>query len=224
MPGAPAQPPLVAVVVVILTVVDDDLRVLLIRRSADPYREFWALPGGVLAPAESLDRAAARKLLDETGVQDVYLEQLYTFGELARGDGKTDPTPQRGVVVTYFALVQHRQVRLRDSEEWHPAWHSGYKLPPLAFDNNAVVDYAVRRLRSKLDYTNVAYSLLPRQFTLSDLQQVYEAILDRELDKRNFRRRMLSLGVIKPAGGTRMEGAHRPAQLYAFTKREPMQV
>lgn len=208
-----------AVVVVIFTVVDDDLRVLLIRRSAGPFREYWALPGGLLAEGETLDRAAARKLLDETGVQDVYLEQLYTFGELSRGEGAG-----RGVAITYFALVQYQQVRLRESDTWQPQWHSVYKLPALAFDNNAVVDYAVRRLRSKLDYTNVAYSLLPRQFTLSDLQQVYEAILDRELDKRNFRRRMLSLGIIKAAGATRMEGAHRPAQLYTFTRREPVQV
>ena len=210
-------PPLTAVVVVILTVVNDDLCVLLIHRAGEPYRDFWALPGGLLAEGESLDAAAARKLLDETGVQDVYLEQLYTFGELSRGD-----SAQRGVAVTYFALVNYDQVRLRERTEWQPAWHSVYKLPRLAFDNNAVVDYAVRRLRSKLEYTNVAYSLLPKQFTLSDLQQVYEAIIDRELDKRNFRRRMLSLGIIKPAAGRRMEGAHRPAQLYAFTKREPI--
>jgi 8-oxo-dGTP diphosphatase len=214
---APHEPPLVAVVVVILTVVEDDLRVLLIHRGADPYAGFWALPGGVLAEGETLDRAAARKLLDETGVQDVYLEQLYTFGELPR-----DGSGQRGVAVTYFALVQYEQARLEQRAAWTPQWHSVYKLPALAFDNNAVVDYAVRRLRSKLEYTNVAYSLLPRQFTLSELQQVYEAILDRELDKRNFRRRMLSLGVIKPAGGRRMEGAHRPAQLYSFTRREPV--
>ncbi len=219
MAPPPVAPPLVAVVVVIFTVVDDDLRVLLIRRSAGPFSDYWALPGGFLAEGETLDRAAARKLLDETGVSDVYLEQLYTFGELSRGEGAG-----RGVAITYFALVQYGQVRLRESDTWQPQWHSVYKLPPLAFDNNAVVDYAVRRLRSKLDYTNVAYSLLPRQFTLSDLQEVYEAILDRELDKRNFRRRMLSLGIIKPAGATRMEGAHRPAQLFTFTRREPVQV
>jgi 8-oxo-dGTP diphosphatase len=220
-----ATSPLVAVVVAIFTVVDDDLRVLLIRRSAEPFRDSWALPGGLLAEGETLDRAAARKLLDETGVQDVYLEQLYTFGELSRDDGaRRGARPQRGIAVAYFALVQHEQVRLRESGEWQPAWHSVYSLPPLAFDNNTVVDYAVRRLRSKLEYTNVAYSLLPRQFTLSELQAVYEAILDRELDKRNFRRRMLSLGIIKPAGGTRKEGAHRPAQLYTFTKREPVTI
>jgi ADP-ribose pyrophosphatase YjhB (NUDIX family) len=216
----PQQPPLLtAVVVVILTVVDDDLKVLLVHRAADPYGGYWALPGGLLGDGESLDRAAARKLLDETGVQDVYLEQLYTFGELPRGEDG-----QRGVAVTYFALVQYEQVRLAERTSWQPQWHSAYKLPALAFDNNAVVDYAVRRLRSKLEYTNVAYSLVPRQFTLSELQQVYEAILDREMDKRNFRRRMLSLGVIKPAGGRRMDGAHRPAQLYTFTRREPMTV
>ena len=211
--------PLVAVVVVILTVVEDDLCVLLIRRSAEPFREFWALPGGLLAEGESLDAAAARKLVDETGVSDVYLEQLFTFGELSRGD-----EGQRGVAVAYFALVQHEQVRLRDSEAWHPAWHNAHNLPRLAFDNNVVVDYAIRRLRSKLEYTNVAYSLLPRQFTLSELQQVYEAILDREMDKRNFRRRMLSLGIIKATEGTRMEGAHRPAQLYSFVRREPVTI
>lgn len=217
--GESGGQPIVAVVVVILTVVDDGLRVLLIRRSAEPFRDYWALPGGLLAEGESLDRAAARKLHDETGVSDVYLEQLYTFGELSRGDDAG-----RGIAVAYFALVQHALSRLRESETWQPAWHNAYALPALGFDNNAVVDYAVRRLRSKLEYTNVAYSLLPRTFTLSELQAVYEAILDRELDKRNFRRRMLSLGVIKPAGGTRMEGAHRPAQLYAFAKREPVVV
>lgn len=209
--------------------------VLLIRRSAEPFADYWALPGGVLPEGESLDRAAARKLLDETGVSDVYLEQLYTFGELSGGkpaakrqkgpaDDRRPTTGSRSIVITYFALVQDEQVRLRDSDAWHPAWHNAYTLPALAFDNNQVVDYAIRRLRAKLEYTNVAYSLLPRTFTLSELQQVYEAILDRQMDKRNFRRRMLSLGIIKAAGGTRMEGAHRPAQLYTFTKREPMVV
>lgn len=215
--GEAGDTPLVAVVVVILTVVDDDLCVLLIKRGADPYGGFWALPGGVLAPGETLDAAAVRKLLDETGVADVYLEQLYTFGELPRGDQS-----RRGIAVTYFALIQHDQARLRQDSEWQPAWHSAYHLPRLAFDNNVVVEYAVRRLRSKLEYTNVAYSLLPRQFTLSQLQQVYEAILDREMDKRNFRRRMLSLGLIKPSGTKRMEGAHRPAELYTFARREPV--
>lgn len=219
MPPLTPPPPLIAVVVVILTVVDDDLQVLLIHRGEEPYAGYWALPGGLLGDGESLDRAAARKLLDETGVQDVYLEQLYTFGELPR-----EGSDRRGVAVAYFALVQYEQVRLEERTTWQPEWHDAYKLPALAFDNNAVVDYAVRRLRSKLEYTNVAYSLLPRQFTLSELQQVYEAILDREMDKRNFRRRMLSLGIIKPAGGRRMEGAHRPAQLYTFTRREPMTV
>ena len=236
-------PTTAAVVVVILTVVEDDLMVLLIRRSAEPFADYWALPGGVLPEGESLDRAAARKLLDETGVSDVYLEQLYTFGELAGGKVAKRPevrgrknasdirhptsdilATDRSIVITYFALVQDEQVRLRDSDAWHPAWHNAYTLPALAFDNNQVVDYAIRRLRAKLEYTNVAYSLLPRTFTLSELQQVYEAILDRQMDKRNFRRRMLSLGIIKAAGGTRMEGAHRPAQLYTFTKREPMVV
>ena len=153
-------------------------------------------------------------------MQDVYLEQLYTFGELSRGD---DARPRRR-----RHLLRARAARAgapaRERRRGSRRGTASTSCRALAFDNNAVVDYAVRRLRSKLDYTNVAYSLLPRQFTLSELQQVYEAILDRELDKRNFRRRMLSLGIIKPAGGTRMEGAHRPAQLFTFTRREPVQV
>src|SRR5262245_33127700 len=122
--------PNVAVVVVILTVVEERLQVLLIRRSAEPYRDHWALPGGLLAGSETVDAAASRKLLDETGVQDVYLEQLYTFGELSQLDSR------RGIAVAYFALVQHDQVRLRESGEWQPGWHDAFTLPRLAFDNN----------------------------------------------------------------------------------------
>lgn len=205
--------PTVAVIVVILTVENGELRVLLISRSAEPFRGLWSLPGGVLALGQSLDEAAVHRLRRETGVTDVYLEQLYTFHNL---DGRDS------VAVAYFALVDSRQAKLAPRRAWRPAWLPVAGLPSLAFDNNGVVDYALQRLRAKLDYSNVAYSVLPRYFTLSQLQRVYEAILSRPLDKRNFRKRMQSLGIMEPTGKTTADGAHRPAQLYAFRERRPV--
>jgi 8-oxo-dGTP diphosphatase len=204
----------ISVIVVILTVLEGQLRVLLIHRSGEPYLGWWALPGGLLHPAESLADAAARKLVDETGVSDVYLEQLFTFDDL---DGEAG-----SVSVAYFALVDSRRVRLRAEVAWEPAWYSAAALPELAFNNTKVVDYAITRLRNKLEYTNVAYSLMPETFTLSALQAVYESIFGRRFDKRNFRRRMLSQAIIRPTGRTSTRGAHRPAELYEFSSRQPM--
>ena len=203
----------IAVLVVIFTVDGGRLHVLLVRRSAEPFKDAWSLPGGLLAPGESLDEAAVRKLDDETGVTDVFLEQLYTFHNL---DG-------RGSIATaYFALVDSPRAHLARRRAWLPAWHPIGALPELAFDNRSVIDYALRRLQAKLEYSNVAYSLLPAEFTLSQLQHAYEAILGRPLDKRNFRKRMLSLGIIEATGGTATEGRHRPARLYAFRERKPI--
>ena len=204
----------ISVVVVILTIIQGELRVLLIHRSGEPYLGWWALPGGLLHESESLADAAARKLGEETGVSDVYLEQLYTFDDL---DGEAG-----SVTASYFALVDSREVRLRAEPAWEPAWYPVAALPDLAFDNKKVVDYALIRLRNKLDYTNVAYSLMPQSFTLTDLQSVYESIFGRAFDKRNFRRRMLSQGIIRATGRTVSRGAHRPAELYEFTSRQPM--
>jgi len=208
----------VAVVVVIFTVADGDLQVLLIRRSAPPYQGLWAIPGGVLRAGEALVDAAVRKLVDETGVQDVYLEQLYTFNDL------DDATPGGAVAVTYFALVDHTRVRLAERTEWQPAWFPMRGLPKLAFRNNDVLAYGLERLRNKLEYTNVAYSLLPGRFTLSQLQRVYESIAGRKLDKRNFRKRMLSREIIEPTAERQAEGAGRPAQLYRFRARKPVEL
>ena len=203
-----------AVVVVIFTVHQERVSVLLIERAASPYAGQWALPGGALHEAESLDGAAKRKLADETGVSDLFLEQLYTFDRL--GDGAAD------VVVTYFALVDVQRTRLRSDSEWRPAWHPVNALPRLAFANERVVAYAKERLKNKLEYTNVAYSLLPAQFTMTEMQRVYEAILGEPIDKRNFRRRVEGLGIVKGTGQLTKAGAHRPAMLYEFTRREPM--
>lgn len=203
-----------AVVVVIFTIRSGALSVLLIERAAEPCRGQWALPGGFLLEGESLQDAAKRKLEDETGVSDVFLEQLYSFDRL--GDGRAS------IVVTYFALVDYERTRTRPDSDWRPAWHPVRALPALAFDNERVVGYAEERLRNKLEYTNVAYSLLAKRFTLTRMQQVYEAILGERLDKRNFRRKVVSLGIVKETGQTSKQGAHRPAMLFEFVSTEPM--
>lgn len=203
-----------SVVVVIFTVQQGSLSVLLIERAAEPSRGQWALPGGFLQEGESLDAAAKRKLEDETGVSDVFLEQLYSFDRL--GEGRAD------IVVTYFALVDLAMTRMRADLEWRPAWQPVHPAPRLAFENERVIAYAEERLRNKLEYTNVVYSLLPRRFTLTQMQQVYEAILGEPLDKRNFRRRVEGLGIVRATGQTAKQGAHRPAMLYEFVSREPM--
>ena len=205
---------MIAVVVVIFTVRDGQLSVLLIERSAEPFAGCWALPGGELHSGESLQEAAVRKLADETGVSDVFLEQLFTFDQLPQSRAET--------AVTYFALVDSRRARLRPDLEWRPAWQPVRTLPTLGFDNQRIIAYAEQRLRNKLEYTNVAYSLLPATFTLTDLQRVYEAILGEPMDKRNFRRRVVGLGIVRETGDVQKKGAHRPAMLYEFTSREPM--
>jgi 8-oxo-dGTP diphosphatase len=203
----------IAVIVVILTVDDGQLKVLLIRRSADPFKDSWSLPGGLLTRDEALEQAAVRKLEDETGLSDVFLEQLYTFSDLD-SDGS--------VAIVYFALVDISEAHLAQRKAWRPAWSPVEDSPDLAFRNNEVVDYALQRLRAKLDYSNVAYSLLPSEFSLSRLQATYEAISAKPLDKRNFRKRILSLDIIEPTGRVASEGRHRPAQLYRFRQRKPI--
>jgi 8-oxo-dGTP diphosphatase len=205
----------VAVTVVIFTVRDASLSVLLIRRAAEPFADRWALPGGLLLPGETLDQAAARKLVSETGVSDVYLEQLYTF-DAPPGPAISAP------VVAYFALVDINRVHLEERLTWAPAWFPVHDLPELAFDNNVIVSYALKRLQAKLSYSNVVYSLLPEHFTLTQLQHAYEAIVGRPLDKRNFRKRISSLDFLSPTDQTRQSGAHRPARLYRFSRREPL--
>ncbi len=211
---APDRPPAVATILVILAVIEGRLQVLLVHRSAEPERDKWALPGGAWAGDESLEQAAQHKLVQETGVSDLYLEQLFTVSGLDR--------EQPSVAIAYFALVEANTVRLRDEQEWRPAWHPVAELPDLAFDNNRVIEQAVRRVGAKLDYTNIAYGLLPEQFTLRELQTVYEAVLGEALDRRNFRKRMISTGLIEATGASRREGAHRPATLYRFASREPV--
>jgi 8-oxo-dGTP diphosphatase len=198
---------------VMFTIQDDVLQVLLVQRAVPPFQSRWALPGGFPLEGESLDRAARRELEEETGVKDVYLEQLYTFG-----DPERDPRG-RVVTVAYYALIgSDRTLRPGTDAEaarWFPCGHQ----PPLAFDHDRILHYAIERLRNKLEYTTVGFQLLPRTFTLTELQRVYEAILGRPLDKRNFRRKMELLGILTPLKEWRRGGA-RPARLYSFSARK----
>ncbi len=208
--------PDVAVDMVIFTVGGDDLAVLLVRRRGEPFAGRWAIPGGFVEEDESLDAAAARELREETGVADVYLEQLYTFGEPHR-----DPRG-RVISVAYYALLRHPPAATAGDDAADARWFPLRGLPPLAFDHAEILDYALSRLRAKVEYTNIVYSLLPDLFTLTELQRVYEIILGRALDKRNFRKKIGSLDLVEPTGGVRRDGAHRPARLYQFRSREPM--
>jgi len=204
----------VAVILVILTVLEEELRVLLIHRSGEPFLGWWALPGGLLRPGEPLSDAAGRKLVEETGVADVYLEQLFTFGDPGR-----DPRG-RVVTVAYYALIAADQAPLVATTDARAArWWPVANHPALAFDHERILAYAVERLRNKLEYTTVGFQLLPRRFTLTELQQVYEAILGRSLDKRNFRRKLALLGILKPSKERRQERG-RPAQLFEFSARD----
>ena len=210
--AAPGPTPAVAADVAVFTVLDDALQVLLVRVRRGAFAGRWALPGGRVRTDESLDDAAARLLAESTGLRDVYLEQLYTFGHPER-----DPHG-RVVSVAYVALIPHGG-RVFADVHWQPV----HALPPLAYDHGTVVATGLARLRAKLGYTNLVYTLLPAAFTLGELQTMYEAVLGRRLDRRNFRKKMLALGLLRPLGRQR-RGAHRPAALYAFRHRRPMVV
>jgi 8-oxo-dGTP diphosphatase len=196
---------------VILTVLEGKLQVILVRRLDEPFAGLWALPGGFVGGDESLEAAALRELGEATGVEDVYLEQLYTFGDPRRD------TRGRVISVAYVALLAADRCPLTPHRlEAEARWFSVYDLPDLAFDHGRMLEVALERVRTKLEYTTIGFQLLPATFTLGELQLTYEIILDRSLDKRNFRRRLKLLGLFEPTGAKRAEGPGRPAALYRF--------
>jgi 8-oxo-dGTP diphosphatase len=204
--------PSVTVDVVIFSLIEEELQVLLVRRKYPPFGGMWAIPGGFVQIDESLEDAAARELEEETGVTNVYIEQLYTFGTPDR-----DPRT-RVITVAYFALVPYTDVDHRPGDDAEATgWFSMNALPQqLAFDHDEILDYALTRLRYKLEYTSVGFQLLPDEFTLSELQHAYEIILEEELDKRNFRRKILSSGILEKTGKKKQEVEGRPAMLYRY--------
>lgn len=193
--------------------VGSELKVLLIERANEPFKNCWALPGGFVEMTEDLETAALRELEEETGVRDVFIEQLFTFGSLGR-----DPRG-RVVSVAYYALVnlaEHPAQAASDAR--NVQWYGVQQLPDLAFDHQEILEVAINRLRAKVRYQPIGFELLPEHFTLTQLQQLYETILGvAQLNKRNFRTKILKMGVLVEVG--RQEGvAHRPAILYRFDK------
>lgn len=188
------------------------LHILLIERGAEPFQGKWALPGGFVNMDETLDTAARRELEEETGLRSIYLEQLYTFGDVHR-----DP---RGRVVStaYYALVALAGRQPQAASDARIAqWHSLQYLPELAFDHAHIVHTAIERLRAKVRYKPVGFELLPTKFTLTQLQQLYETILERPLDKRNFRKKILAMDLLQPLEEFQ-QAANRPARLYSFDR------
>jgi 8-oxo-dGTP diphosphatase len=201
---------------VIFVLKEDQLQVLLINRVNEPFQHTWALPGGFLATDETTAEAARRILHDKAGVSDVYVEQLYTFDGLERDVRGHIPT------VAYYALVPEDKLKIANGgRTQQPTLYPVAELPALAFDHDTIIDYALSRLRSKLEYTNVAFSLLPPKFTFHQLQKLYETVLGHTLDKRNFRKKFASLELIEATGEKTGGGRHRPAELYRFKSQTP---
>ena len=193
---------------------DEDLKVLLVERGLEPFRGQWALPGGFVHLDETPDEAALRELREEAGLIAVFLEQLYTFGEVAR-----DPR-ERVVTVAYYALVKLSDHRVQAATDASAAdWHRAARLPPLAFDHARIVETALKRLQGKVRYEPIGFELLPPKFTLSQLQKLYETILARPLDKRNFRKKILGMDLLVELNEVQQGVPHRAARLYRFDEK-----
>jgi ADP-ribose pyrophosphatase YjhB (NUDIX family) len=207
------EAPRVAVDVVIFRASGDALQTLVVKIKHGPCRGQWAFPGGLVVAGETLEEAARRELTAKTSLRGVYLEQLFTFGDPRRN-------PETHVVSTaYFALLSTAEDHPRPGTKYsEAAWLDVDRLPRLAYDHNAIAKTALERLRAKIGYTNLVYGLLPRTFTLGELQRIYEVILGRALDRRNFRKALLASGLLRRVAGER-RGAHRPAALYGFRER-----
>lgn len=206
------EKPSVTVDMVIFTIQDKSLKVLLVKRNLEPFKDKWAIPGGFVRIDESLEDAAKRELEEEAGVSDVYLEQLYTFGNPDR-----DPR-DRVITVTYIALINSENLMLKAATDASEAkWFSIKKLPSLAFDHKKILEYAIKRLRWKFEYTTVAFSMLPKEFTISQVQNIYEIVFAKEFDKRNFAKKLLSLGILEERG-IKKDVSYRPPMLYSLKK------
>ncbi len=203
--------PLLTVENIILSYENKQIKALLIQRKDEPFRGEWALPGGPVAINESLEEAAARHLSSQSGIDDAYIEQFYTFGAVDR-----DPRG-RSVGVTYYALINSDDMALDPgAEALSAAWFNIYELPELAFDHAEILEFAINRLKEKLKYESIGFNLLPRDFTLSDLQRLIETLTGKSLDKRNFRKKILGLNILKESMVIKSKNNKPLATLYHF--------
>ena len=199
--------------VVIFTIKDNKLQVLLVKRGNEPFKGRWAIPGGFIRLSENLDNAALRILKEKTNVDNIYLEQLYTFGDPLRYPNS------RVITCAYFALIRSDDIKLSFDDTQgitEVQWHEVYNLPILAFDHKEIIEYSIKRMRERLEFCPSAFQLLPEKFTLTELQKSYELILDVKLDKRNFRKKVLTGSVLKELNEYTKVGSKRPARLYSF--------
>jgi 8-oxo-dGTP diphosphatase len=200
---------------------NDGLSVLLIKRKYEPFKNSWAIPGGFVLQNESLEEAVRRELLEETGISVNYLEQLYSFGEPDR-----DPR-QRVISVAYFALVKSALFQelkaTTDAEE--AQWFAIHKLPSLAFDHKRILQIAIERVRAKIRYQPIGFELLDKKFSFADLEKLYSALLDKTIDRRNFTKKILSLGLLEDTGElSANSGAGRPSKIFKFNKKRYQQL
>jgi 8-oxo-dGTP diphosphatase len=192
---------------------EEDLKILLIQRGLDPFKGQWALPGGFAVVGESMEGAARRELEEETGLKNVFLEQLYTFS-----DPERDPR-EHVITVAYYALVNlSDHIVQASTDASNAAWFGIDDVPSLAFDHPMILEKAHERLRGKIRYQPIGFELLPAKFPLRMLQSVYEKILDRRVDKRNFRKKILGMGILEELDEIETDVSHRAARLYRFNK------
>ncbi len=198
----------ITVDVVILTIKNDALQVLLVKRQNEPFKDRWAIPGGYVRLSENLDQAAVRILKERTNVENVYLEQLYTFGDPLRYPNA------RIITCAYFALVRTEDINIKSTAELD--WHKVSELPALAFDHREIIEYSLKRTRERLELCPVAYQLLNEKFTLTEMQKSYELIMGKKLDKRNFRKKALCTNGLVELDECTKSSSKRPARLYKF--------
>lgn len=203
----------IAVDAVVFGYDSNQLSILLIKRKYEPFKGMWALPGGYVMNEESLEEAVQRELAEETGVSINYLEQLYTFGQ-----PKRDPRG-RMVSVAYFALVRPDKFSISaDTDAQDVQWFAVSDVPQLAFDHSTILKMALERIRAKITYEPVGFELLEDKFLFGELEKLYMAILGREIDRRNFRKKMLALEILDQLDEKVSEGRGRPAHLFQFNK------
>ena len=191
-----------------MTIKNDALQVLLVKRNNEPFKDKWAIPGGYVRMSENLDEAAIRVLKERTDVDNIYLEQLYTFGDPLR-----HPV-SRVITCAYFALIRSEDFDIVTTPDL--AWHKVFDLPPLAFDHKEIIQYSLKRTRERLEMCPVAYQLLNEKFTLTEMQKAYEMIMERKLDKRNFRKKVVTTEGLRELNEFSKSSSKRPARLYTF--------
>jgi 8-oxo-dGTP diphosphatase len=196
---------------------DGELKILLIERNEEPYKDWWALPGLTVKNDEGIECAAERILYELTGLSDIYMEQLYTFGEVNRHPSG------RVITVAYYAMIRltgHKELKPTTSYAKKAFWHPISELPQLAFDHTSIFEKSLQKIRRKISYQPIAFELLPEKFTLTQLQHVYESILNKKLDKRNFRKKMLNYDILKELDEKQRGVSYRAATLYKFDRRK----